>query len=478
MDCRSAPRSRSKPGPTALPPPNEPAAKFRRIDGKRRPVGDGGSKAPVVSNRAIWGLAVPALGTLAVEPLYRLTDTAIIGRLGTVPLAGLALAATVLGTLTFLCFFLTTGTTARVAFLTGQGADRAAAEVVPQVLWVAAGLAIILTGLIVGLARPLANFVGGEPAVIDQAVIYLRISALAIPSILVAFVGNGWHRGRSDTRTPLTIVVVANLINVVLEVVLVYGLDLGIAGSAVGTLIAQTVAGAWFLALLVKAVIDHGAGVRPHRTELTRVLRVARQMGLRSAGLLATLALATAVASRISAASLAAHQIAFEVFLFLALSVDALAVAAQALVGTALGRGGGDEARAVGRQIIRMGSIVGAALTVLVLLTSQVIPRVFTSDAAVLDRASVALIGLALMQIPAALAFVLDGILEGASDFGFLQWALLGAMVAFAPFAVGVMLRPELGLAGLWAGLFVWVSTRAALLTIRFRGPAWTGIAS
>jgi len=431
-----------------------------------------------VSDRAIWGLAIPALGTLAIEPLYRLADTAIIGRLGTIPLAGLALAATVLSTLVFLCGFLTTGTTARVAFLSGRGSDRAAAEVIPQVLWVAAALGVTLTALVVSLARPLAELVGGEPAVIDQAVTYLRISGLAIPAILVAFVGNGWHRGRSDTRTPLAIVLVANVLNVVLDLFLVYGLDLGLKGSAIGTLVAQSVAGVWFLVLLVKAVIHHGAGVRPHRTELTRVLRVARQMGLRSAGLLATLALATAVASRISAASLAGHQIAFSVFLFLALSVDALAVAAQALVGTALGRSGVDEARAVGRRIIRMGVIVGAGLSAVVLVTSQVIPRLFSQDAAVIDRAGVALIGLAALQIPAAAAFVLDGVLEGASDFGFLQWALLGSMVPFLPFAFAVIQRPELGLAGLWAGLFAWVSTRAVLLGIRFRGEAWTGRAA
>ena len=440
-----------------------------------RPVGDDeGGAAPVVSDRVIWGLAIPALGTLAIEPLYRLADTAIIGRLGTVPLAGLALAATVLGTLTFLCFFLTTGTTAQVAFLSGRGTDRAAAEVVPQVLWVAGALALLLTGLVVGLARPLAEFVGGEPAVIDEAVTYLRISGLAIPWILVAFVGNGWHRGRSDTRTPLAIVVVANVLNVVLDLFLVYGLDMGLKGSAIGTLIAQTVAGVWFLVLLLRAVVRHGAGVRPHAPELKRVLRVARQMGIRSAGLLGTLALATAVASRISAASVAGHQIAFQVFLFLALSVDALAVAAQALVGTALGRAGAEEARAIGRRIIRMGTIVGAALTVFVLLTAQIIPRLFSEDPAVIDRAGVALIGLGLMQIPAAAAFVLDGVLEGASDFGFLQWALLGALAAFAPFAVAVIVNPELGLAGLWAGLFVWVSTRALALAVRFRGDAWT----
>lgn len=428
----------------------------------------------MVSDRVIWGLALPALGTLAVEPLYRLADTAIIGRLGTIPLAGLALASVVMGTLTFLCFFLTTGTTARVAFLSGRGAHRSAAEVVPQALWVAGALGISLAALVVIAARPLAELVGGEAAVIDQAVTYLRISGLAIPMVLVAFVGNGWHRGRSDTRTPLTIVVVANVLNVVLDLFLVYGLGLGLAGAAIGTVIAQSVAGVWFAVLLVRAVVEHEAGVRPHRTELVRILRVARQVGLRTAALLATLALATAVASRISAESLAGHQIAFQMFLFLALSVDALAVAAQALVGTALGRSGVEEARAVGRRIVRMGVVVGAVLTVVVLVTSPLIPRLFTGDASVVDRASVALVGLALLQIPAAVAFTLDGVLEGASDFGFLQWALIGALLAFAPFVAAVIVNPELGLAGLWAGLGAWMTTRAIVLAIRFRGDRWT----
>ncbi|MBW3537257.1 MAG: MATE family efflux transporter, partial [Actinobacteria bacterium] len=339
-----------------------------------------------------------------------MADTAIIGRLGTLPLAGLALASVVMGTLTFLCFFLTTGTTARVAFLSGRGAHRSAAEVVPQALWVAAALGISLAALVVVAARPLAELVGGEPAVIDEAVTYLRISGLAIPMVLVAFVGNGWHRGRSDTRTPLTIVVVANVLNVGLDLFLVYGLDLGLAGAAIGTVIAQSVAGVWFATLLVRAIVRHEAGVRPHRTELVRILRVARQVGLRTAALLATLALATAVASRISAESLAGHQIAFQMFLFLALSVDALAVAAQALVGTSLGRGGVEEARAVGRRGVRMGVVVGAVLPGVVLVTSPLIPRLFTGDASVIDRASVALVGLAVLQIPAAVAFTLDGV--------------------------------------------------------------------
>lgn len=430
------------------------------------------------SNRAILALAIPALGTLAVEPLYRLADTAIIGRLGTLPLAGLALAATVLSTVTFLFFFLTTGTTARVAFLSGRGAVDEAAAVVPQSLWVAVSTGTVLaTGMSFG-ARPLAELVGGAPEVIDQAVSYLQISSLALPFVFIAFVGNGWHRGRSDTRTPLAIVVTANLVNVGLDLWLVYGLDLGLRGSAIGTLVAQTLAGVWFLVLLVRAVRKHEAPVRPRWADLSRLLRVGRQVGLRTAALLATLALATAVASRISPAALAGHQIAFQFFLFLALTVDALAVAAQALVGTALGRGGDALARAVGRQVVRLGVGVGAALTLIVLLVAPVLPGLFTTDSEVAARASVALVGLAIMQIPAAIAFTLDGVLEGASDFGFLQWALIGALGAFAPFVAAVLYRPSLGLAGLWAGLIAWMVARAVILIVRFRGTKWTATGS
>src|SRR5207245_10481926 len=91
-------------------------------------------RVPVLGerDRRILALAFPALGTLAIEPLYVLVDTAIVGRLGTVPLGGLALASVVLTTLVLVCNFLAYGTTARVAFLVGSGDRRAAARLRPQ----------------------------------------------------------------------------------------------------------------------------------------------------------------------------------------------------------------------------------------------------------------------------------------------------------------------------------------------------------
>src|SRR5438105_7336332 len=210
-------------------------------------------------DRTILRLAVPALVTLAIEPLYVLVDTAIVGHLGTAPLGGLALASTVLTTTFFVVTFLEYGVTARVAFLVGARDRRSAAGVVTQGLWLSAVFGAVLA-LVVGLgARVLAHALGGSGAVLHAATTYLRISAVGAPLLLVALVGNGYLRGVQDTRTPLVVVAVANVVNVVAEVVFVYGLHLGVAGSAWGTVIAEAVAAAWFAAVMVRHVRSSGA---------------------------------------------------------------------------------------------------------------------------------------------------------------------------------------------------------------------------
>src|SRR3954470_6449826 len=154
-------------------------------------------------DRRIRALAIPALGALAVEPLYVLADTAIVGRIGTVPLGGLALASTVLTTLLWGCNFLSYGTTARVAFLTGRGEQRGAAGVAGQGLWLCGLIGVPLACIVAVAGRPRASGLGGHADVLDAATSSLRISALGMPAVLVALVGQGHLRGLSDTRTPL-----------------------------------------------------------------------------------------------------------------------------------------------------------------------------------------------------------------------------------------------------------------------------------
>ena len=424
-------------------------------------------------DRRIVALAVPALGTLAVEPLYVLVDTAIVGRLGTTPLGGLALATTVLTTLLWVFNFLSFGTTARVAFLQGRGQTEQSAVVAAQGLWLSAVLGVPVA-LVVGLGgRVLAAGLGGHGPVLAAAVTYLRISALGIPAVLIALVGQGYLRGVLDTRTPFRVVLTANLLNVILEVVLVYVAHLGIAGSAWGTVAAQWVAAGWFLVLVGERLARTDVVRRPVIAEMRRLVVIGRHLFVRTGALLITLAAATAVAARVSTSTLAGHQIALQVETFLALTVDALAIAGQGLVGTSLGAGRPDEAQAASERLLVVGLWVGVGLAFTVVGSSWLIPHIFSSDRAVIGRATTGLVLVGVLQIPGAVAFVLDGVLMGASDFRFLQWAMLAAGVAFVPIGVAVLVWPRLGIAGVWGGLLVWMCVRAGANARRAAGEGW-----
>src|SRR5919197_3526174 len=199
--------------------------------------------APTRHAREILRLALPALGSLAAEPLYVLGDTAFVGHLGRSHLAALGIAATVLSV--FATFnFLQYGTTAQVARASGAGETEAAARIGAQALWLSLAVGVVLAVGIAALATPIVGLVGGEGRTAGYAVTYLRIVALGMPSAFIALGRQGFLRGVSDLRTPLLLVLGGNVVNVALELLFVYGFDWGIRGSAWGTAIAQTGMGA------------------------------------------------------------------------------------------------------------------------------------------------------------------------------------------------------------------------------------------
>ena len=185
----------------------------------------------------ILRLALPAFGALVAEPLFLLADSAIVARLGTVPLGGLGVASQALTTLVGVSIFLAYGTTAAVARQLGAGHRGAAIRQGIDGLWLAAaiGLAVLAVGW--PLAPQIAGAFGATHAVTSQAVTYLRVSLLGAPSMLAVLAGIGVLRGLQDTRTPLLVAVGANAVNIGLNATFVLGLHWGIAGSAAGTVI-------------------------------------------------------------------------------------------------------------------------------------------------------------------------------------------------------------------------------------------------
>lgn len=421
---------------------------------------------PDALDRRIVALALPALGALLVQPVYNLTDAAIVGHLGAHALAALALAGGALAIVGWTAGFLQMATVSAVARRAAAGDPDGAARAVGAAYVLALGLGGVLAALLAAVAPLLVALLGGQGGVGAMAVSYLRISAVGLVPLLVSLAGNGHLVGLKDTRSPLRVALVSNGVNVALEVVLVYPLGLGIAGSAWGTVVAEVVSALLFAAGARRAGI---VPTRPGAAELRRLGADGARLTLRTAALGAALLASTAVAARLGTAALAGHQITLQVWTLLSLSLDALAVPAQVFVGEALGRADRAHARAVGRRCLRLGLAAGVVAGLFVVAASGALPVLFSPVAAVRHEATRALVVCGILQPAAALAFVLDGLLLGAARYRTLQRAMLAALVAFAPFAAATAADHHLGLVGVWLALLCWLAARAGILAWRWR---------
>ena len=424
-------------------------------------------------DREIVRLAVPAFFALIAEPLYLLADTAIVGHLGTAKFAGFAVAGAVLTAAFGIFNFLAYSTTSAVARQVGAGDRKAAAHLGVDGLWLAVGLGVILTALGLAFAPAIVDVMGASARAHPFAVTYLRISIVGAPLLLLTLAGAGYLRGTQDTRTTLVIAVAANVVNLALEVFLVYGLDLGLAGSAWGTVLAQLGAATAYVWVIARAVRRVGASARPDAAGIRSNAVVGSRLVVRTGSLLVAFLVAGAIAARFGDDDIAAHQIAMQVNLFLAFALDAIAIAAQAMVGKFLGADTAAVARAAARRMIEVGIIVGIAVGIIVALTSPWLVRVFTPDPEVQHLAEQVLWIVAAMQPVAAVVFVLDGVLIGAGDAGYLALAMLVAtFVVFLPFAL-VVYALDAGLLWLWAAIAAWILARLVGMVARFVGSQW-----
>ena len=417
----------------------------------------------------ILRLAVPALGALAAEPVYLLVDTAIVGHLGRPQLAALGLAAVVLTGLFGIFNFLQYGTTAQVGRASGAGEATIANRLGAQALWLSLGFGLAIATGVLALAPQIVDLMGGEGNTADYAVTYMRIAALGLPFAFLALGGQGYLRGVADLRTPLVIVIAANAVNVVLELVFVYGFGWGIEGSAWGTVVAQAGMGAAFIAVILRAA---RGDTRPSRELMQRLLVIGRHIFIRTTALLGAFTLAGAVIARSGDASLAAHQIAFQLWIFLALVLDSIAIAGQVLVGRGLGAGDSDRAFAASVRMIWLSVFAGVVFAAVMLALEGVLPYTFTSDEAVVERVQAIWLLFALMQPLNGAVFALDGILIGAGDGRFLMWSMVVAFVASASVALAA-LAFDWGIVGVWSALVVLICFRLALMWWRFAGRRW-----
>lgn len=434
-----------------------------------------------VANRAhdrqIFALAVPALGALIAEPIFLATDTIMVGHLGADALGGLAIASALLQTMIGLMIFLAYATTPLVARRWGAGDLNGAISAGLASVVMAAGLGLVLMAIGYGFGTLMIESMNPTSGVAQAAADYFFISMLGVPPMLMVLAFTGLLRGLHDTKTPLYVSVVGFGLNIVLNFILIYGLEFGIAGSAAGLVVVQ-----WLMFFALAVVVWW----RIRKDQLSPRIEVAAlivnlQLGfwlfLRTITLRIGLLSAVVIGTTMGTHTIASYQVVFTLYTLSAFALDALAISSQAMVGKALGASDVVGVNNIIRRTIYWGVVSGLAIGVIIIALSPILARMFTSDPAILELAPLALVVLGISMPLGGYVFVLDGVLMGAGDVKYLALAGLINLAAYVPM-LWVILAFELtgtvGLVALTAAFCIgFMTARALTLGLRIRGSKW-----
>ena len=435
--------------------------------------------APDVSSidKAILRIAAPAFATLLTEPTYLLVDTAIVGMIGSTSLAALAVANTILAFCFAIFVFLTFNTAAFVATSIGAGDHRRAADVTVDSLWLAlllgfaAGAITILVGptLVRALVSETAD--GTHLRVVEQAITYLRISALGFPFLMLTMAASGALRGRRNTKAPLWAAAIATVANIVIEVVAVLVLDLGVAGSAAATVIAPGLGTVFILRRLHPHIAGVASSLRPNLAAMRSQARAGGGLVVRTI-LLRGIFIATVwLAGRAGVVPLAGYQVAIGVFTFLVFGLDAIEAAAQVLVAESIGALDPTLARLTTLRLLRSAAALGTVLGLVTIVSAKWIPQIFTSDPDVASAATMGLIGVGAMMPVCGVAFAVDGIVVAGARTSWLAAIMAVSVIGFALICFGIESMTDQPLSLGWIviclGLFMTIRAGAGLWMVR-----------
>lgn len=420
-------------------------------------------------DRDIAKIALPALGTLSLEPLVALADMACVGYLGPAALGGVGVSNNVFN-LSFTCFnFLGMATTPAIARAYGKGDTAEASRLTAQALWVAVFSGCAAMALLFRYTSPVVAFFGANELIAPGAVAYLRARIVAAPFFLSSMVANGAFRGFQDTRTPLLVGLGANLINITLYPSLIFGLGMGIRGAGIAFASGQIASGVSLFALLVRSGRLNLRDLRrvPRLLDVAPLLRTGAVLSVRTLSIFSTISYATATAARLGTVEVAAFEIGRQVFALFARLLDAISVAAQSLVALALGQGSHKKARITANRILQLVVMLGCSFVVILMMGLNTVPGVFTKDPAVRAMVAKTFPLMAMIQPINGLVFVFDGIYTAGRRFTQLSSAVF-VSAAIASFTLFCVRRYALNLPLVWVGLNIMMVMRAALLGIGY----------
>jgi MATE family multidrug resistance protein len=427
-------------------------------------------------------LAIPMAIATAGQALMGVVDTAVAGRAGAATLAGTGLGNAVFTAFTVFAMGLMLGLDPLVAQATGAGDPLRARRMLWQGAWLALALGVLVA--IPAALVSLALVPGGiPPDVAREAGRYLVVRAPGLPGLLFFFAARSYFQGVGRTREIVIATVLANVLNVGLDVLLVFGgaglpswtgplraiPPMGAAGAALATtLVFYSQAGM----LAFAAWRDHVPGpIRraPDRRDIREALRVGTPVGLHMGAEVGIFALVGFLAGRLGADHIAAHQIAISIASFSFTVAVGIGNAGGVRVGWAVGARNRAGARRAGLVAFAAGAAFMAAASLLYLAAPHALARLMTDDPRVLATAAPLLIVAAVFQISDGVQAVGAGVLRGLGDTRFTFVAnMVGHWLIGFPLAVVLGTVLGLGVVGLWWGLCAGLSAVAVALLWRF----------
>ncbi|CAN7427887.1 MATE family efflux transporter [Phenylobacterium sp. LjRoot225] len=404
--------------------------------------------------RTILAIALPAMLTSVATALFGLADMWVIGRLGDAVAQGaVEVGAKLLMTLLIVFNFLRSSTVALTAQAAGRDVEAAQAEVLVRALVAAAAIgALLLLAMPVVIPAGLRMFSATGPlASLAQDYVAIRYWG-GLPWLFNAVL-TGWLIGRRRVRAVLVVEVAANLFHILLDLGLVLGLGLGVAGVAIATLSSEA---AKLVALAAMAARERPARsavavVRARRTwdvgELGRLLRLNRDLFGRTLLLMTATVLLTRAGAQQGAVVLAANAILYQLFILSALLLDGFETAAQVLCGEALGAGRKAEFKRLVRAVLISAGVVALAIALVYALAGPRLAASFSTMPAVVATAHAYIGWAALLPLVGVASFVFDGVFIGSS---WTRAMLLSMGWALAGFLVLLVVARPWGNHGVW----------------------------